>query len=67
MEAVGEDFAVRDGYHAIASRVARFSAAPQGLLQFVQGRAEVGQTLAADPRVPLVSATGSAQDRRSAR
>ena len=33
--------------------------APEGLCQVVIGRAEVGQALARDPRIPLVSATGS--------
>lgn len=40
--------------------VARFGAeAPQGLNQVLIGGAEVGQALARDPRIPLVSATGS--------
>jgi aldehyde dehydrogenase (NAD+) len=52
--------------HAIASGVAAdFSAAPPGLLQLVQGRADVGQGIAADRRVPLVSATGSTRMGRS--
>jgi len=37
----------------------RFGAAPAGLLEVVQGGREVGEALADDPRVPLVSATGS--------
>lgn len=40
--------------------VARFGAeAPDGLNQVLIGGAEVGQALARDPRIPLVSATGS--------
>ncbi len=39
--------------------VERFGDAPAGLLEVVQGGREVGETLADDPRVPLVSATGS--------
>ena len=38
---------------------ARFGDAPVGLLEVVQGGREVGEALADDPRVPLVSATGS--------
>ena len=38
---------------------ARFGAAPAGLLEVVQGGRETGEALADDPRVPLVSATGS--------
>jgi aldehyde dehydrogenase (NAD+) len=37
----------------------RFGDAPDGLSQVVVGGREVGEALAADPRVPLVSATGS--------
>ena len=37
----------------------QFGAAPTGLLEVVQGGREVGEALADDPRVPLVSATGS--------
>jgi aldehyde dehydrogenase (NAD+) len=37
----------------------RFGDAPAGLLEIVQGGREVGEALAGDPRVPLVSATGS--------
>src|SRR3954453_14520751 len=37
----------------------RFGDAPQGLLEIVQGGREIGEALAADPRVPLVSATES--------
>ena len=33
--------------------------APEGLCQVLVGGADVGQTLARDPRIPLVSATGS--------
>ena len=39
--------------------VERFGDAPAGLLEVVQGGREVGEALADDPRVPLVSATGS--------
>ena len=38
---------------------ARFGEAPAGLLEVVQGGRETGEALADDPRVPLVSATGS--------
>lgn len=52
--------------HAIASRVAAdFPAAPRSLFQLVQGTAEVGQALAAERRVPLISATGSTRMGRS--
>ncbi len=45
---------------AIAARaLARFGDAPDGLLQLLQGGREVGAALADDPRVALVSATGS--------
>jgi len=37
----------------------RFGDAPAGLLEIVQGGREAGEALAGDPRVPLVSATGS--------
>ena len=39
--------------------VARFGDAPEGLAQLLIGERGVGETLAADPRVALVSATGS--------
>jgi len=39
--------------------VARFGDAPAGLSQVIQGGRNAGEQLAADPRVPLVSATGS--------
>jgi aldehyde dehydrogenase (NAD+) len=38
---------------------ARFGAAPEGLSVLVQGGREVGAALVDDPRLPLVSATGS--------
>jgi aldehyde dehydrogenase (NAD+) len=38
---------------------ARFGAAPGGLLEIVHGGREAGEALADDPRVALVSATGS--------
>ena len=45
---------------ALAGRaLARFGDAPEGLLQLVQGGREVGAALADDPRIALVSATGS--------
>src|SRR4051812_22536694 len=37
----------------------RFGAAPEGLLEVVQGGREVGEALAGDDRVALLSATGS--------
>ena len=37
----------------------RFGEAPEGLLQIVQGEREVGEALVDDPRIALVSATGS--------
>ena len=39
--------------------IARFGDAPEGLSQLVIGGREAGETLTADPRVALVSATGS--------
>ncbi len=42
-----------------ARAVERFGDAPTGLLEVVQGGREAGEALADDPRVPLVSATGS--------
>jgi len=39
--------------------LARFGDAPEGLSQIVIGGREAGETLTADPRIPLVSATGS--------
>jgi aldehyde dehydrogenase (NAD+) len=42
-----------------ARAVERFGQAPAGLLEIVQGGREAGEALADDPRVPLVSATGS--------
>ena len=44
---------------ALAERAARESGAPEGLVPLVLGGAEVGKQLVDDPRVPLVSATGS--------
>jgi aldehyde dehydrogenase (NAD+) len=37
----------------------RFGSAPEGLIQLVQGEREVGEGLVDDPRIALVSATGS--------
>jgi aldehyde dehydrogenase (NAD+) len=46
--------------HAVMQRaLARFGDAPQGLVQLLVGGRDVGETLAADPRLALVSATGS--------
>jgi aldehyde dehydrogenase (NAD+) len=39
--------------------VARFGDAPKGLSQLIQGGRGIGEQLAADARLPLVSATGS--------
>jgi acyl-CoA reductase-like NAD-dependent aldehyde dehydrogenase len=48
------------GVQAVFERaVARFGDAPEGLAQLLIGGREVGEALSADPRVPLVSATGS--------
>jgi aldehyde dehydrogenase (NAD+) len=48
------------GVQAVFERaVARFGDAPEGLGQLLIGGREVGEALSADPRVPLVSATGS--------
>jgi aldehyde dehydrogenase (NAD+) len=44
---------------ALFDRTAMECGAPQGLAQLVTGGRETGAALAADPRVPLVSATGS--------
>ncbi|KAI6244354.1 Aldehyde dehydrogenase family protein [Aphelenchoides fujianensis] len=46
--------------HAILERaLARFGDAPEGLASVVQGGRDAGERLARDPRIPLVSATGS--------
>jgi len=51
---------------AIAARaLARFGDAPEGLLLCLQGGREVGEALVDDPRVALVSATGSTAMGRS--
>ena len=42
-----------------ARATARFKDAPSGLSQLVIGGREIGKQLAADPRLPLISATGS--------
>lgn len=48
------------GTHAVFERaLARFGDAPEGLSQLVIGGREAGEALAADARIPLVSATGS--------
>ena len=39
--------------------LARFGDAPEGLVQLVQGKRDVGEALVSDPRIVLVSATGS--------
>jgi aldehyde dehydrogenase (NAD+) len=46
--------------HRVLVEVAKeFAEAPQGLSQLVIGLREVGEQLADDPRIPLISATGS--------
>ncbi len=51
---------------AMAGRAAaRFGDAPDGLLQVVQGGREVGEALVDDPRIALLSATGSTAMGRS--
>ena len=46
--------------HALVERaLARFGDAPAGLASVLIGRADIGQILVDDPRVPVVSATGS--------
>ncbi|MEO8547213.1 MAG: aldehyde dehydrogenase family protein [Sphingomicrobium sp.] len=51
---------------ALAKRaLERFGDAPDGLLQLVQGGREVGEALVDDPRIALVSATGSTAMGRS--
>jgi aldehyde dehydrogenase (NAD+) len=48
------------GVQAVFERAAaRFGDAPEGLAQLLIGEREAGEALAADPRVALVSATGS--------
>jgi aldehyde dehydrogenase (NAD+) len=42
-----------------ARACARFGAVPDGLAELIIGRRETGEALVDDPRVPLVSATGS--------
>ena len=54
--------------HAIQSlfdKVAADFGAPEGLAQLVNGGREIGAALASDPRIPLVSATGSVPMGRS--
>src|SRR5205085_7732392 len=43
----------------VARALQRFGDAPNGLIQLVQGGRDVGEKLADDPRIALVSATGS--------
>jgi aldehyde dehydrogenase (NAD+) len=51
---------------ALAARaLKRFGDAPDGLLQIVQGAREIGEALVDDPRVALISATGSTAMGRS--
>ena len=51
---------------ALAARaLERFGDAPEGLLQLVQGGREIGEALVDDPRIALVSATGSTAMGRS--
>jgi aldehyde dehydrogenase (NAD+) len=45
--------------------LARFGDAPEGLVQIVQGGRDVGEALVDDPRIALVSATGSTAMGRS--
>jgi aldehyde dehydrogenase (NAD+) len=45
--------------HIFARALKRFGDAPKGLLEVVVGGRESGEALIDDPRVPLVSATGS--------
>jgi aldehyde dehydrogenase (NAD+) len=46
--------------HSLLMRVIdRFEQAPAGLSELLIGGREIGETLADDPRVPLISATGS--------
>ena len=61
LEAVGEDAADRARLQALFARAAAAASAtaPDGLLGVVIGGADAGEALADDPRVPLVSATGS--------
>ena len=44
---------------AFLRAAAKFGAAPDGLCEVAIGGRDIGETLAADPRLPLVSATGS--------
>src|SRR6478672_11520838 len=39
--------------------IERFGDAPEGLVQLVQGERDIGEALVGDPRIALVSATGS--------
>jgi acyl-CoA reductase-like NAD-dependent aldehyde dehydrogenase len=62
---------VRTGFSAARAAtqnraVARFGDAPEGLSQLVIGGREIGEALASDARVPLVSATGSTRRARNA-
>ena len=47
--------------HLLLNAIKRHGDCPQGLMQVVIGGAEVGRQLAADSRVPIISATGSTQ------
>jgi aldehyde dehydrogenase (NAD+) len=44
---------------ALARRAARAAGAPEDLSQLVLGDGDVGAAMAADPRLPIISATGS--------
>jgi aldehyde dehydrogenase (NAD+) len=46
-------------HHLLSLALARFGDAPEGLAALVQGGRLVGEQLVDDPRVPLISATGS--------
>ena len=61
LEAEREDAADRRGGDGAGaeSALARFGEAPEGLMQLVQGGRDVGEALVDDPRVALLSATGS--------
>jgi NAD-dependent aldehyde dehydrogenases len=60
LEAVGENATHRDRGHEIAERVCRETGADPAIFTLLVGdRKTVGQKLADDPHIPLVSATGS--------
>ena len=61
LEAERENAALRRSASWLLVRRAlgRFGDAPDGLIQLVQGEREIGEALVDDPRIALVSATGS--------